>query len=159
MSTTARAARPLEAAGPAQLATWMSDVTLRLAAEADRVAIAALADVDDADPPRMPTLVVEQDGHLRAARSLYDGATVADPFARTAHLVRLLETHAQPRPAPPGRLARLRAFIARWEDLWERHPPGAALGTSGQDALRALERDAARRRGAGERRREPDAAG
>jgi hypothetical protein len=159
MPTTDHATRPLEAAGPTELATWMSDVTLRPAGEADRVAIAELAVLDGAHPPRMPVLVVEQDGHLRAARSLQDGATVADPFVRTAHLVRLLEAHAQPASARAGRLARLRAFIARFEDQWERHPPGEALATSGQDALRALDRQAARRRVDSGARPAPGAAG
>jgi hypothetical protein len=145
MPTTDRAARPLDGADTTQLAIWMSEVTLRLAAPADRGAVAELAALEGALPLRPPVLLAEQDGRLRAARSLHDGAMVADPFARTAHLVRLLAAHAE--AAPPRRrlLGRLRDFIARWEETWERNPPGAALGTSGQDALRAMERAAAQR--------------
>jgi hypothetical protein len=142
MATTDRLAHHhLEHADAALMSAWMSHVAIRLAGDADRAAVADLAALDGAHPPRTPVLVVEQDGRLLAARSLHDGATVADPFKRTAHLVRLLEAHAAAQP-PATRTGRFRAFVSRLEGLWERHAAGDHLATSGQDALRALGRDA-----------------
>jgi hypothetical protein len=77
-----------------RLDAWMSTITIRLATSADRCALLDLADLDSAAPPRWPVLVAEQDGRLLAARSLEDGASVADPFTRTTHLCELLATHA-----------------------------------------------------------------
>jgi hypothetical protein len=141
MATTDRTDRHLESADSALMSTWMSRVTIRLGGEHDRAAVTDLAALDGAHPPRTPVLVVEQDGVLRVARSLHDGATVADPFARTAHLERLLAAHAES-GAAPTRGGRFRAFVSRLEGLWERHASGDQLATSGQDALRALGRDA-----------------
>jgi hypothetical protein len=138
MATTDRLAHHLESADAALMSAWMSHVTIRLAGDGDRAAVANLAALDGAHPPRTPVLVVEQDGRLLAARSLHDGATVADPFARTAHLVRLLTAHAAPERAKPA--GRFRAFVSRFEGLWERHAAGDHLATSGQDAVRALDR-------------------
>ncbi len=64
----------------------MSRVVLRPAGPQDREAVAALAALDSAAPPRDPVLLLEEGGVLRVARSLLDGALVSDPFAVTEHL-------------------------------------------------------------------------
>jgi len=127
---------PLDSADAAQLSSWMSWVVLRPAGPEDRSAVQALAALDDAAPLREPVLLLEEDGHLRAARSLRDGATVSDPSAATAHLLPLLLAHAEP-PKPRGRL---REFVRRQALLWERTALGSTWGMSGGDALRAIQR-------------------
>jgi hypothetical protein len=86
----------------------------------DYAALARLATLDstDAVPPR-PLLIAEVDGVLRAALSLLDGSSVADPFYPSAHLVALLRTHAA---GKPDRAARPGARRPR------RHRPSFAQG-------------------------------
>ena len=139
MATTDRLAHHLERADAALMSTWMSRVTIRLAGDADHAAVADLAALDEAYPPRTPVLVAEQDGRLLAARSLRDGATVADPFVRTAHLVRLLAAHAAPEPASPSGGSATSCRGSRACGIAT--PAGDHLATSGGDALRALGRD------------------
>ena len=127
---------PLETADTAQLTSWMSRVVLRPAEPEDRVALDKLADLDNAAPLREPVLLLEEDGRLRAARSLRDGKTVSDPFAATEHLRPLLATHAQPARKP----GRVREFLRRQNQLWDNYSGGATWGTSGGDALRAMRR-------------------
>jgi hypothetical protein len=61
----------------------------------DNLAISRLASLDSATcgPPE-PLLLAEVDGVLRAALSLRDGSSVADPFFPSAGLVELLRTRA-----------------------------------------------------------------
>jgi hypothetical protein len=127
---------PLETADTIQLASWMSRIVLRPAEPEDREALDKLADLDNAAPLREPVLLLEEDGRLRAARSLRDGKTVSDPFVSTEHLRPLLAAHAQPARRP----GRLREFIRRQNQLWDQHASGASWGTSGGDALRAMRR-------------------
>jgi hypothetical protein len=126
----------LDRADSAQLNSWMSRVVLRPAGPGDRDALAALAALDNAAPPRDPVLLLEEDGRLRAARSLRDGVTVSDPFAPTGHLLPLLSVHAQ----LPKRPSRVREFFRRQSILWERHATGQSWGASGGDAVRAMQR-------------------
>jgi hypothetical protein len=126
----------LDNADSAQLNSWMSRVVLRPAGLEDREALAALAALDNAQLPRDPVLLLEEDGHLRAARSLRDGATISDPFAPTEHLRPLLSAHAQ-LPKRPGRV---REFFRRQSLLWENNAAGRSWGASGGDALRAMQR-------------------
>jgi hypothetical protein len=88
-----------EAAG----ATWPSQpgvnpadlsIVIRPALPEDQRALARLAGLDSASVPGAPLLVAEVGGELRAARSLSDGAVIADPFHRTAWLVALLALRA-----------------------------------------------------------------
>jgi hypothetical protein len=88
---------------PSQTDAYTSTITIRLATDADSLALLTLAEVDSASPLQGATLLAEQDGRLRAAYSLRDGATIADPFARTAHLRQLLHTHARARQAAKRR--------------------------------------------------------
>jgi hypothetical protein len=127
---------PLETADSAHLNSWMSKVVLRMAGPEDREALAALAALDDTSPPRDPVLLLEEDGRLRAARSLHDGTTVSDPFAATEHLRPLLDAHAKPARRP----GRLREFMRRQNQLWEAHGTGSSWGASGGDALKAMRR-------------------
>jgi hypothetical protein len=114
----------------------MSRVVLRPAGPEDHEALGALAALDNAERLRDPVLLLEEDGHLRAARSLRDGTTISDPFAATEHLRPLLDVHAH-LPKRPGRL---REFFRRQSQLWESHSAGNTWGTSGGDALRAMQR-------------------
>jgi hypothetical protein len=128
----------LERADLVQVAVWMSHVTLRLAGDADRPALDALAAAAHVPAPRSPVLVVEQDGVLRAAHSLRDAITISDPLAGSIHLERLLAAHAAPRARGARALGRLRRSLRRWAALWERHASADHLGVSGQDAVRAM---------------------
>jgi hypothetical protein len=99
-------------------------VTIRDAVRADLDALERLAQRDTARRPDYPMLVAEVGGELRAAYSLSETRSIADPFHRTAELVELLEVHARqldtrvtggatapyaprsPRPTPLTRAAR-----------------------------------------------------
>ena len=69
-------------------------ITIRAAHGGDGAAVARLAALDSAEIPGGKLLLAEAGGELRAALSLHDGAVVADPFRRTADLVRLLRLRA-----------------------------------------------------------------
>ena len=127
---------PLETADTAQLTSRMSRIVLRPAEPEDREALGKLADLDNAAPLRDPVLLLEEDGRLRAARSLRDGKTVSDPFVATEHLRPLLAVHAQPARKP----SRLREFMRRQNRLWDQYAGGASWGASGGDAVRAMRR-------------------
>src|SRR3954447_4284119 len=126
---------PLDLADSTQLNSWLSRVVLRPAGPEDRDALAALAALDNSRLPRDPVLLLEEDGRLRAARSLRDGTTISDPFSPTAHLRPLLAVHAQ----PPKRPGRVREFFRRQAQLWDHHT-GNSWAASGGDALRAMQR-------------------
>lgn len=72
-----------------------SQITIRPAYADDYGALERLAELDSATavPPR-PLLIAEADGELRAALSLRDGSSIADPFFATAGLLALLSAHA-----------------------------------------------------------------
>ena len=127
---------PLETADTTQLTSWMSRIVLRPAEPEDREALDKLADLDNTAPLRDPVLLLEEDGRLRAARSLRDGNTVSDPFAATEHLRPLLAVHARPARRP----GRLREFMRRQTQLWDGYMGGANWGASGGDAVRAMRR-------------------
>jgi hypothetical protein len=83
--------------------------TIRRAWPADARAIARLAELDSAAVPAAPLLVAFAGSELRAALSLRDGATIADPFRPTVAARELLRIRASQllatRPSPPaGRL-------------------------------------------------------
>ena len=79
----------------------------------DYSALTRLAALDSSDhvPPR-PLLIAEVDGTPRAALSLADGSSVADPFYPSAHLIELLRTHAAAEP-PAVRLRERRRRLRR----------------------------------------------
>jgi hypothetical protein len=91
----------------------MQNVTVRRTGSGDQVALARLAALDSASPPRGPALVAEADSRMLAALPLGSGRAIADPFEPTAELVALLELRraqidsAETRAARGGRLRSL----------------------------------------------------
>lgn len=74
--------------------THTSAIVIRHASAADHDVLADLATLDGRAPLGDHALIAEVDGVARAALDLDDGSIAADPFARTAQLVELLELHA-----------------------------------------------------------------
>jgi hypothetical protein len=72
----------------------ISPVVIRAAADADRPALARLAQRDSSSVPTGTLLVAERDGELRAAVEVASGRAIADPFEPTAELVSLLRARA-----------------------------------------------------------------
>jgi hypothetical protein len=68
----------------------LQPLTIRFATESDELAMIRLAALDSAPVPAGLLLLAEEHGDLRAAVSVTDGRTIADPFRRTAHLVEML---------------------------------------------------------------------
>lgn len=80
----------------------------------DRSAVARLAALDSAPIPPAPYVIAVVGERPVAARSLVTGATVADPFARTAHILPMLALRAdQLTRAAGGDRRRLRGLRAR----------------------------------------------
>jgi hypothetical protein len=69
----------------------MQNVTVRRSTSGDESALARLAALDSASPPRGPALIAEADTRMLAALPLGSGRPIADPFEPTAALVQLLE--------------------------------------------------------------------
>ena len=87
-----------------------SDITIRLADYPDARRLIGLAALDSAQVPDGPLLVAEAGGDLVAAVPLGGGRPIADPFRRTADLVRMLELRAQQlHPGGDDRASRLAA--------------------------------------------------
>ncbi len=70
-------------------------ITLRYGFPDDEQGIARLAALDSAEPPRLPLLLAEVAGELRAALSLADGSVISHPFYSNRALVDLLVARAQ----------------------------------------------------------------
>jgi hypothetical protein len=70
----------------------MSSLLIRRAHTNDSRELTRLAALDSSNPLQGDILLARADGELRAALSLSDGRVVADPFARTAQIVRTLRT-------------------------------------------------------------------
>ena len=69
----------------------MQNVTVRRSTSGDESALARLAALDSASPPRGPALIAEADTRVLAALPMGSGRPIADPFEPTAELVQLLE--------------------------------------------------------------------
>ncbi|MBO9533479.1 MAG: hypothetical protein J7513_10940 [Solirubrobacteraceae bacterium] len=69
-------------------------ITIRAAAPGDAAAIAALAQLDSAPVPRGALVTVWSGGRLLVALSRDEHTVIADPFARTKHLVAMAREHA-----------------------------------------------------------------
>ena len=69
------------------------EITIRQATSSDAFALRRLAALDDRAALHGEVLLAEQAGEIRAALSLEDGRTVANPFAPTADLVEMLNVH------------------------------------------------------------------
>ena len=74
--------------------TDLADVALRLCCVSDDGAISRLAALEERPEPRGRFVVAEVNGQIVAALPLGGGEPLRDPFARTAHLIRLLEVRA-----------------------------------------------------------------
>jgi hypothetical protein len=96
-------------------ATTDEHITIRPARPADAVAVRRLSQLDSAAVPAEPVLLAESGGRVRAAVSVVDGGTVADPFFPTIHLVTLLRVHAArlAHPDPDGGRHPRRGLLAR----------------------------------------------
>ncbi|MFL5870401.1 MAG: hypothetical protein ACJ75R_04925 [Solirubrobacterales bacterium] len=82
-------------------------VAIRSTTDADHEQLVRLAERDSGVIPHEPLLVAEASGEIRAAISLSDGGTIADPFHPTADLVALLRArarHAHAVHSWPGRV-------------------------------------------------------
>ena len=69
----------------------MQNITVRRSTSGDQGALARLAALDSASPPRGPALVAEADSRMLAALPLGSGRAIADPFEPTAEAVALLQ--------------------------------------------------------------------
>jgi hypothetical protein len=72
----------------------LDPITIRPADADDEAALTRLAALDSARVPAAPLLVADVEGELRAALSLRDGTTIADPFHYTALYLDLLRARA-----------------------------------------------------------------
>ena len=85
----------------------IAPITIRRA-HPEESGVLRIAALDSARVPVAPLLVAEVDGQVRAAMSLDDGKTIADPFYSTHDLLLLLRAHAAAtRRTAPGLLTRL----------------------------------------------------
>jgi hypothetical protein len=86
-------------------------ISIRLATPDDEHSLARLAQLDSAEPLTGALLLAECGGQPRAALSLRDGATIADPFAHTEELLALLRVRAERLRGDARLLARLRGAL------------------------------------------------
>ena len=69
------------------------EIKIRQATSADAFALRRLAALDDVKALRGEVLLAEQAGEIRAALSLAEDRSIANPFAPTADLVEILRMH------------------------------------------------------------------
>jgi hypothetical protein len=74
------------------------NVTIKFSTEADSERVRRLAELDGKRPPHGDVLLAEVNGRLLAGIGM-DGTVIADPFERTAPVVKLLRTQLSGRPA------------------------------------------------------------
>jgi hypothetical protein len=91
-------------------------VMIRRATLGDEAALERLSQLDSLPIPAEPVLVAEVDGQIQAAVGVYGSEAIADPFAPTAHLIRMLREQAsdqtaaqQARRSPVGAARQRRA--------------------------------------------------
>jgi hypothetical protein len=92
----------------------MQNVTVRRSTSGDESALARLATLDSASPPRGPALIAEADSRMLAALPLGSGRPIADPFEPTAELVAVLELRRKQIESAEGvsrRRGRLRSLV------------------------------------------------
>ena len=88
----------------------MNNVTVRRSTSTDESALARLAALDSASPPRGPALIAEADARILAALPLGAGRPIADPFEPTAGLLQLLELRRSQIGATGREPSRARGF-------------------------------------------------
>jgi hypothetical protein len=71
-------------------------IRIKLATETDRDRIRRLAELDSRPVPHGDVLLAEVQGRLVAAMGV-DGSVIADPFERTAAVVKVLRMQVEPR--------------------------------------------------------------
>jgi hypothetical protein len=74
--------------------TMAPQTIIRQATSADDFALRRLAHLDDRPALHGDVLLAEQAGEIRAAMSMGDGRTIANPFAPTLGLVETLRAHS-----------------------------------------------------------------
>ena len=122
----------------------MKNVTVRRSAPGDESALARLASLDSASPPRGPALIAEADSRMLAALPLGSGRAIADPFEPTADLVGLLELRrAQIEAAQGAATANRPAALAAARPALAR--PRVSAGPNGRTERSAPPRNAAPR--------------
>ena len=84
----------------------MKNITVRRSTSGDENALARLAALDSASPPRGPALVAEADSRVLAALPLGSGRAIADPFEPTAEVVALLELRREQMASANGETGR-----------------------------------------------------
>lgn len=89
------------------------DVELRLCRVADDPQLDLLAELEGRPTPHGRFVVAVVRGRIVAALPLMGGAPLRDPFARTEHLLRLLEVRAKQLREPASR----RSLIPRYVSL------------------------------------------
>ena len=89
----------------------MNNVTVRRSTSGDESALARLAALDSASPPRGPALIAEADTRMLAALPLGAGRPIADPFEPTAELVALLELRRSQIASAPQFSRRIRSLV------------------------------------------------
>jgi hypothetical protein len=72
-------------------------LTIRLSTDSDNQRIRDLADLDGGHPPHGDVLLAEVHGRLVAAIGM-DGTVIADPFERTAGVVKVLRAQIDGKP-------------------------------------------------------------
>jgi len=89
-------------------------IAIRRATQADRPVVERLAALDSAPAPSGELLIAEVGDEPQAAIEVATGATIADPFRPTVHLVELLSLRAAPLRdgTAPRRRLRLRSRSA-----------------------------------------------
>ena len=91
----------------------MKNITVRRSTTRDESALARLAALDRASPPRGPALVAEADSRMLAALPLGAGRAIADPFQPTAEVVALLELRREQIETADGEPSRARGLRGR----------------------------------------------
>jgi hypothetical protein len=86
------------------LTNTLTQIVIRYSRQDDERALTRLAGRDTKRVPEGKLLVAESEGEIRAAVQLSGGGSIADPFHRTANLLKLLELRR--RQLRVGRLAR-----------------------------------------------------
>ena len=87
------------------------DVSVRRAARDDHADLQSLAALDSARALHGEILIAQVGDEPQAAIEIGSGATVADPFRPTAHLVELLELRAARLDRRPSARPSLRAVV------------------------------------------------
>jgi hypothetical protein len=88
------------------------EITIRPATPADQAELRRLAQLDSSQLPEGDLLVAAVGGEIRAAVCVQSGNAIADPFHRSAELVRMLSLRVDQLRAPTApRRRRLRRVL------------------------------------------------